>query len=204
MKGQSFLITAIIFIMVLVLIKSSIIFQQPQEETLIFFEFENLKEEVIKSVEYSVYEKENITKNLENFIEFSRSSFRRKALDFKSLILEVSVPNALESNELNISIKNLLGCEIIFLNLTFNNSAKIFESIEDGEKINTSFLFSQNQNRNYNLTIFYKTPYTQDFEELEIEVEIGKNKFLGFFDVMIEGKNIKLKDKIMKTYELPN
>lgn len=206
MKGQSFLIMAIIFIIILALIKLTIKFYQFQDDRSLILEFENVKEEVIKSVEYSIYEKENITKNLESFVEFARNSLKRKALDFESLLVEITVPDVLENNELNISIKNLLGCEIVFLNITFSydNSTKEFTRIIDGEKINTSFTFFTNQNKNYSLIVFYKTPYTQSLEEINIEVEVGKNKFIGFFDIRLESKNARLRDKILKVYELPD
>ncbi|MCS7106191.1 MAG: hypothetical protein NZ942_02665, partial [Candidatus Aenigmarchaeota archaeon] len=76
MKGQTFLIIAIIFITILASIKASINFFYLKEEGSLFLEFENVKEEMIRSVEFSVHEEENITKNLENFADLARNSFK--------------------------------------------------------------------------------------------------------------------------------
>ncbi len=200
MKGQSFLIISIIFIIILALIKANINFQKFQEDKSFGIEFENIKEEMVRSVEFSIYEKENITKNLESFAEFARNSFKRRALDVNSLILECMV----ENNEANISIKNLLGNEIIFLNISFSydNSFREFENIDDGEKITTVFSFS-NGNANYTLKVFYKTPFSQESEELPVEIEAGKSKFIVFLDITLKSEKAKLRDKILKSYEVP-
>jgi hypothetical protein len=198
MKGQSFLIISIIFIIILALIKANISFQEFQEDKSFGIEFENTKEEMVRSVEFSVYEKENISRNLESFAEFARDSFKRRALNLNSLILEAIV----ENDKLNVSVKNLLGNEIIFLNISFSydNSFREFENIKDGEKVTTTFSFS---NGNYTLKIFYKTPFSQESEEFLIETEVGKSKFIVFLDISLENEKAKLRDKIFKSYELP-
>jgi len=198
MKGQSFLIISIIFIIILALIKANISFQEFQEDKSFGIEFENTKEEMVRSVEFSVYEKENISRNLESFAEFARNSFKRRALNLNSLILEAIV----ENDELNVSVKNLLGNEIIFLNISFSydNSFREFENIKDGEKVTTTFSFS---NGNYTLKISYKTPFSQESEEFLIETEVGKSKFTVFLDISLENEKAKLRDKIFKSYELP-
>jgi len=198
MKGQSFLIISIIFIIILALIKANVSFQEFQEDKSLGIEFENTKEEMVRSVEFSVYEKENISRNLESFAEFARDSFKRRALNLNSLILEAIV----ENDELNVSVKNLLGNEITFLNISFSydNSFREFENIKDGEKVTTTFSFS---NGNYTLKIFYKTPFSQESEEFLIETEVGKSKFIVFLDISLENEKAKLRDKIFKSYELP-
>lgn len=198
MKGQSFLIISIIFIIILALIKANISFQEFQEDKSFGIEFENTKEEMVRSVEFSVYEKENISRNLESFAEFARNSFKRRALNLNSLILEAIV----ENDKLNVSVKNLLGNEITFLNISFSydNSFREFENIKDGEKVTTTFSFS---NGNYTLKIFYKTPFSQESEEFLIETEVGKSKFIVFLDISLENEKAKLRDKIFKSYELP-
>ncbi|MGC8812236.1 MAG: hypothetical protein ACP5O8_01460 [Candidatus Aenigmatarchaeota archaeon] len=198
MKGQAFLIIAVIFITILALIKASISFQEIKEGRSLFFEFENVKGEMVKSVEFSVYEKENITKNVENFAEFARNSFKRRTLNLKLLLVEAM----LENNALNVSLKNLLGHEIILLNISLNNSFEEFGNIKDGEKATTSFNLPS-ENASYSLKIFYKTPYSQEQEEIPVEVETGKSKFIIFFDIVLESESAKLMDKILKNYELP-
>jgi hypothetical protein len=198
MKGQSFLIIAIIFITILALIKANISFQKFEKESF-GFEFENVKEEIVRSVEFSIYEKENITKNLENFVDFARNSLKRKTLNLKAIILE----GFIENNELNISLKNLLGNEIIFLNLSFsyNDSFREFKDIKDEEKINATFIFPS-QDANYTLKISYTTPFSEESEELPVGVEVGKKKFILFVDMTIKSEEIKIRDKIFRNYLL--
>ncbi|MFH8086470.1 MAG: hypothetical protein QW609_01450 [Candidatus Aenigmatarchaeota archaeon] len=197
MKGQAFLIVAIIFVTILALIKINASFPHIKEDKTIFFEFENVKEEMIKSVEFSLYEKENITKNLENFADFARSFFRRKALNLNLLLLEVLA----ENGNLNISLKNLLGNDIIFLNITLNNSFSEFGKIEDGEKVNTNFTLPA-ENANYTLKIYYETPFSKEKEEVLVEAETGKTKLIVFFEIILEKEKTKLRDKVLKHYEL--
>lgn len=196
MKGQTFLIVAIIFIIILALIKASISFFQFKDESL-FLEFENVKEEMIRSIEFSIHEKENLTKNLEAFATFSRNSFKRRSLEFKSFLLTAK----LENSKLNLSIKNLLGSEILFLNLSVNDSLVEFKNIEDGKELSANFTIPE-QNANYTLKIFYETPYSKESEEILLKVETKENKLLLFIDLRLENQKLKLRDKILKTYKL--
>lgn len=197
MKGQAFLIIAFIFITILALIKISLSFLEIKEDKTLFLEFENVKEEIVRSVEFSINQKENITKNLESFADFARKSFRRKASTLNLFLLEAFV----EDGSLKASIKNLLGNDIIFLNITLNNSFNEFEKIKDGEKVNVNFILPA-ENANYTLKIFYETPYSKEKEEFFIEVEEKKSKLIVFFDIILEKEKMKLRDKVLKYYEL--
>ncbi|MCS7105897.1 MAG: hypothetical protein NZ942_01090, partial [Candidatus Aenigmarchaeota archaeon] len=140
--------------------------------------------------------KENITENLEAFVVFSRNSFKRRALNLKSFLLLAS----LEDSLLNLTVKNLLRSEILFINLSLNSSFNKFEKIEDMEKLNVNFLIP-NQNANYILEIFYETPYSSEREEILIKAN-EKKKLLLFFDIGLESQKLKLRDKVLKEYEL--
>ncbi|MEM7818908.1 MAG: hypothetical protein QW403_02075 [Candidatus Aenigmatarchaeota archaeon] len=197
MKGQAFLIIAIIFITILALIKASISFLEIKQDESLFLEFENVKEEMIRSVEFSINQKENITKNLESFANFARKSFKRRASILSSLLLEVFA----ENSSLNVSVKNLLGSDIIFLNITLNNSFNGLEKVRDGEKVNTIFTVPI-EDANYTLKIFYETPYSKEEEEFLVESLKGKTQLIVFLDITLETEKMKLRDKVLKYYEL--
>ena len=199
MKGQAFIILAIILVLILFLVKNlsprGLIIKEESIEEL---EFENLKHEILKTVQISCPEIENITKNLNKFVKFARNSLKQRGVDLNCFLVGIFYPNVTPNQEtkLNVSILNLLGSEIQVLNLTFSydNTSKVFNSVADGRKIETSFWFNTSVDTNYTLRIFYRTSVQDRTEKILIPVKIGKSKFIGFFDLELIGKN-KQKEK---------
>jgi len=210
-KGQMFLIVGIITIMFLIMLRISFDLTKIVERKrylelgLEREQFENIRDESLKSISISYHEKENITDNVETFLRFSRDSLKREAIDFNSFVVGSIYPNvtANTNTTLNISVLNFLGAEIQNLDLTFNSSTKSFTSIADRTSTETYFVFNTSSSVNYTLSAYYKTSYENKTENISIPVEIGKNKFIGFFDLRLISDRLEQKDKFTQTYSLP-
>jgi len=72
------------------------------------------------------------------------------------------------------------------------------DNMADYNRYDTSF--SITQGTNYVLTVSYNRTYE---ENITIETESEKNKYVGFFDVTLIGSETTYKDKFQKSYTLP-
>jgi len=210
-KGQIFLIVGIITIIFLIMLRISFDLTKIVERKRYFElglerdQFENVRTETLKSISIAYHEKDNITNNMEDFLRFSRDSLKREARDFNSFVVGSIYPNVTVNvnTRLNVSVLNFLGVEIQNLDLTFNSSTKSFSSIADGTNTETYFIFNTSSNINYTLSAYYKTSYENRTENISIPVEIGKNKFIGFFDLRLISDRLEQKDKFTQGYSLP-
>jgi len=204
-KGQLFLIAGIIVVIVLVLLKNSLSLVEILENRryleagLENQEFKNIEDEIVKAIQISYSQKENITENVNNFAKFVRSSLSAKAIELNGLFVE----SIYSGNQLNTTAFNFLGSEIDFLNLTLNTSTpqtQLFYAIEDGTLKETSFTLDVQGN--YSLKVFYNNSYENGSEEIIISYENGKSKFIGFFDLRLVSSRIENRDKFIETVDL--
>jgi len=210
MKGQMFLIMAIIIVVILTILKISLGLTQIienkryMESGLETQQFQNIKDEVIKTIETSYYQNAEITENVENFLKFVRSYLLEEAMDLNGFVVESIHPNVSvgEDTKLNVTVINLLGTELLSLSLTFN-STKNFSFIDDEEKVQTDFIFNTDLDANYTLSVFYLTSYGNETNNITIPVEIGKSKFIGLFDLRLISPRIELRDKFTRAYTFP-
>jgi len=191
-KGQAFLIASIIACILLALLRINLNLSELERSIQTLQadfereEMENVERELLRSIEYSRVE--DLTKNLEIFSNFSRKALGRRKLTFNALLLQCLLPKVSGESQLNVTIFNMLGVEIESLNLTFSydNSTRSFSSIRDGESVRTNFIFSTNSDVNYTLILSYKTFREEKREEILIPVEIGRSKFIGFFELELK------------------
>ncbi len=203
MKGQAFIVLSIFLVLILFLVKNlspNLNLEKQIEE----LEFKNLKEEISNVALFSSQDYSNIFKNTEDFLRFSRNSFTSRGKNFNCFFVGAYYPTIKENKQttLNITVLNLLGFQLKILNLTFSydNSSKLFYSVEDGEKIQTSFFFNISSSSNYELEIFFSN-YENRTEKIKIPLEIDKSKFIAFFSMSLENK-IRVKDKFSQESNL--
>lgn len=205
-KGQLFILTSIIVIIVLVLLKTSLSLVKVLEnkryleaglETL---ELRNIEDEVFKAIQIGYLQKENITGNVNNFTSFVRSSLSTRMIDLNGIFVESIYSN---SSQLNTTVLNLLGKQIGFLNLTLNCStpqSQTFSSLDDGMIVKTNFTFDSYGN--YRLRLFYNTSSENKTEDIIISYENGKSKFVGFFDIRFLSSRGDYRDKFTETVDV--
>ena len=117
-KGQMFLITATIVIIVLVLLKTSInlpdILQREKE---LKFRFEkefflNIVDELVKVIDISYHQSGNITNNVFDFGNFTRKRMTERLMNFEFLYVGIITPVSNDNDTMNVSVINLLNRDI--------------------------------------------------------------------------------------------
>jgi len=169
-------------------------------------EFQNIKDEVLKTIEIS-YETNNITNKTEAFVGFARDVLKTRTMDFNALVVQtihlVVSPGA--ETILNVTVLNYLGSTIETLNLSFSydpSANKTFSSITDTGRVDTSFTFIAVSDTYFTLTIYYKISSENMTESILVPVEIGKSKLTSFFDLRLISSRGENRDKFNKTCTL--
>jgi hypothetical protein len=198
-KGQIFLILATILIVSLAILKGtttlkSIVKQREVLETSLEYEtFQNLVNEFVKALDFSIYEPENITRNVFDFGNFSRYKMKEHSIDF--LFFYVGCLANSTTQQMNITVVNLLG-ETIDVSLELNTSIPQTDSqnnIVDASSWTTNFSFIPGEN--YKLTVNYAT-YTQD---VTIKTKTNKDVYVGFYDISLKTSEAIHKKKFQES-----
>jgi len=209
MKGQFFLISGLIIIVVLLLIKSSLNLAQIIENKkylemgLERKEFSNIRDELVETVELS-YNK-NETGNMEKYIVYVRQRLKPRTIDLNGLAVESSFKKVISGSNtgLNVTVFNFLGETIQSLNLTFSydGSSQVFSNVADNSSVKKDFTFSTTSDVNYTLTVNYTTSTETRRYSVQIPVQIGKSKFIGFFNLRMNSLRGENRDEFSKVVE---
>jgi hypothetical protein len=206
MKGQTFIIMAIIIIVLMVMLKSGLNLSKILENKRYMesgferIEFQSIRSEMIKTMQIC-YGQGNISTCLDEFFRFSKQSLKARAIDLNGYLVKSTYSYPETTSKLNISVFNGLGSEMDILNLTLGSSTQIFKSISDSSAVETSF--SVSTNTNYTLTVFYNTSSENKTEAVTIPVVSGKGKFITFFDLRMVTDRAEQRDKFTETVDLP-
>jgi hypothetical protein len=197
MKGQMFTLAAVIIVSALLILRTTI--RAPEisekrkalEATLETKIFDNLVNELQNAVKISAHDKENISKNVHDFGNFTRDKISGRALDFKFFFVGSL---ARVNGVLNTSVINLLGSS---RNVTLNLNGTIANSIvSDGGRWDTNFTISPGDT--YVLTVNFEN-YT---ENVSIKTKNNKDVYVGFFDVYLESEWSSHRNKFQRRYVL--
>jgi hypothetical protein len=155
-KGQMFLITATIIIVILVLLRTSInlpdILQREKEVKSRFEKefFLNIVDELVKVIDISYHQSNNITNNVFDFANFTRKKMTERILGFE--FLYVGALANVTSQQINVTLVNLLN-KPINATLDLNGTSDNQNNIEDASSWATNFTFSPGSD--YVLTVSY-------------------------------------------------
>jgi len=209
MKGQFFLISGIAVIIVLILIKSSLnladIIERKRylEIGLERKEFSNIRGELTNTVELT-YNK-NETENVNKYIVYVKQRLKYRAVDFNGIAVGSSFKNVVAgaNTGLNVTVLNFLGETMSSLNLTFSydGSNHVFSNVADNSTVKWDFTFNTSSDVNYTLAVNYTTTSENKQYSVQIPVEIGKRKFIGFFDLKTKSPRTDNKDEFSKVVE---
>jgi hypothetical protein len=78
MKGQIFIMAAVLVLIAFILLMNAIRPIETQPKNFLYENFVNLKNELIKTVDISILNQEDITTNLNDFITFSTEVFNQR------------------------------------------------------------------------------------------------------------------------------
>ncbi|MEM7821578.1 MAG: hypothetical protein QXX38_02065 [Candidatus Aenigmatarchaeota archaeon] len=196
MKGQMFLIAAIVIATGLLIARFTIKNPSIEEQRKILemrYEkefFENIREELENSIIFSSHQKENIANNVFDFSNFTKTKVSEHAMELKLLFLG-SISN-FSSQTLNITLLNLLNKKI-YVELDLNGSKK-GNDIEDYGRWDTSFTIIPGLN--YVLTFKY-----DDYSN-NITIRTSESKYVynSFFDLTLIGFDAVYKRKFQSEY----
>ena len=104
MKGQIFIMTAVLVLIALILLKNSIQPVEIKPKNFLYENFINIKNELIKTVDISILSQEDITTNLNNFIDFSKDVFEQRGYN-EIIEFEVSTYGNTTEVYMNISLE---------------------------------------------------------------------------------------------------
>lgn len=164
--------------------------------------FLNVKNQVIKTLVYS-YDK-NTNEEVVRFIQFMKKKLNSKTFELSGIFIEAFYRNVTQNEveDMNITIHNFLNEKIFNLSLSFNDDAKFFSELPPDSTLHTSFQFSTDSSRNYNLSVNYSTLKKNEKYWIEIPVEINKSKAVEFFDLRLHGLFSSLRDEFSRIIEI--
>ena len=103
MKGQIFIMTAVLVLIVLILLKNAIQPVEIEPKSFLYENFINLKNELIRTVDISILNQQDITTNLNNFITFSGSILEQRGYS-ETVEFEISTYDNTTEVYMNVSL----------------------------------------------------------------------------------------------------
>ena len=203
-KGQMFLITAAIIIVILVLLKTGInlpdILQREKELKSRFEKefFLNIVDELVKVIDISYHQSSNITNNVFDFGNFTRKRMTERLQSFGFLHVGAITPVSSGSDTMNVTYVNLLN-KPINATLQLNSFTPVnYSEMSDSTSWTTNYSITQGQT--YDLIVGYNGTYS---ENVTIQTKTNQSVYIGFFDITLTGSETTYKDKFQKNYTLP-
>lgn len=104
MKGQIFIMVAVLVLIALIIIRSGTIPFIIKPKSLLFENFLNLKNELITTVDISLLKQEDISNNLDNFTSFATEIFKQRGYE-TDVNYSVSTSGSLTTVYMNVSLE---------------------------------------------------------------------------------------------------
>jgi len=190
-KGQMFLITAAIIIVILVLLKTGInlpdILQREKELKSRFEKefFLNIINELVKVIDISYHQPSNITNNVFDFGNFTRKRMTERLQSFEFLYVG-SLANV-TSQQINVTLINLFNKQIN-ATLDLNGTSDNQDNIVDASSWETNFTFSPGSD--YVLTVSYNAS-SSTFSDTYTDM----NNIESYENLTVAAGEVKLEEK---------
>jgi len=201
-KGQVFIVLSIIIITTMIMLKTGLNISQIMENKRYLesgfeqMQFQNIKNEALKTVQIS-YNK-NITDNLDSFMRFARQLMSSKAMDLTGVVVTASYNYSTAPYVISVTVLNILGTEMDYLNITFNTTTTEFTNTPDGMAVQTTFTGSY-ETMNHIMTLYYNTSNTNSTNYVTIPFDTTKSKLIAFFDIDLKSDRSEQRDVFNET-----
>lgn len=213
MKGQLYLMAAIVIVITLVTIKTSLNLidllenKRALESGLERLEFQNLRGELLRVAVNTLNSSANVTANTASFIQFAKTAFQTRSTELQGIGLITVYPTVAASTDVryNVSIINFFDRPIDTINLNFSYDAtknQTFSNVDPGV-IDMNFTFNTAAHRNYTLWVYYRVGTEEKIKNITVSVEVGKSKFVEFFDVRMKSERLEQRDDVSETFPVP-
>ncbi len=104
MKGQIFIMTAVLVLIALILLKNAIQPIEIEPKSFLYENFVNLRNELIKTVDISILNQEDVATNLNNFIIFSKNLYAQRGYNETVEFNVITYENTTEVH-MNVSLE---------------------------------------------------------------------------------------------------
>ena len=212
MKGQLFILAAIILVVLLVAIKTSLNIvpildrKNALESSLEQLDFQNLRAEILRVSDIS-FNQSNTSQTTNSFINFAKQVLAARTVDFQGLAVETSYANATASQDtrFNVTVFNFFNNPIdtLILNFTYDTSKnQTIRNIGSLNSNTTNFTFNTALSTDYTLWIFYNFSTETNAQNLTVKVELGKSKQTNFYNLRFGSYRGSLNDIVNQSFFL--
>jgi len=190
-KGQVFIILSIIIITVMIMLKTGLNISQIMENKryleagLEQMQFQNIRNEALKTIQISYYNKSGMTDNLNSFMNYARQVANTKAMDLNGVVVTAVYNSSTTPYAINVTFLNLLGTTINHLNITFDTSSNISTSISDGGIVKVNFT-GDYSSMGYTMKLFFNTSYANKTDYMTIPFNTSKSKITVLIDLSLK------------------
>jgi hypothetical protein len=179
MRGEAFLLSALIISVALVVIfqpiRSEYLVKQKQQLQKVFLLdiFENLFNEIKNSIYFSYDNFDFMILNSYDFLNFSEKISNQKAMDFKSLVLVLKADGV---NQINATALNFLS-DNLKLNLTFNDTQNSLLILQLYSINSTILTYSPGS------TYTFVIQYENIERKIDIDTRVNETIYMAYVDV---------------------
>jgi len=197
-----FLISGVIIIIVLIMLKLNVnlpeIIKSKREMEARFEQktFRNIVDEMLNAGRISIHQEENITTNIHDFANFTRTKSLEKGYDFEMLFVGVQTPQAADAGVMNVTILNFVG-QSINASLLLNSSFEKTNETENQGIWTSTYQIASGSN--YTITIGYNNTYKQN---MTVRTRSGRRIYVGYYDIILRAKESMNNDRFQDTFVL--
>ena len=210
MKGQMFMIGAIIIVTALVLIKTSIDVTEILEKKRFLeagverIEFANLRYEVPKAAYNSLNASVNMTNATNGFIAYTESKLAGKLVQLDGATFTIYYPNitASTNSNINVTFYNFFDTDVsrVIANFSANyNQPQNFSNVPAGQTRSFNFTVNTASSTNMSLWVFYEVGSESVTENITIPIDLVKTRFVGYYDIRMTSERGTLRDRFVDT-----
>jgi len=213
MKGQVYLILAIVIILNFVLIKTSLNLtkildaKKNLEISVERLEFSNIRDGTIKTAEISAGKGDADVNDVISFLNYTRNRVKARVLNLQGVVMQTTHPKVVADQNvtMNVTFYNMLGETVNSLSISLSSDLtqnKSSSSIADNGIFRTTFNFT-GANANQTLEFIYSTSSLTKTETFNITSQVDKSKYNSFFDLRLIGENVEARDKFIQKFDMP-
>jgi hypothetical protein len=212
-KGQMFIVGALVIIIVITLIKTSINVAEVLEKKKFLeagverLEFANIRGEVPKAAYNAVNYSLNMTNVTNSFLSFTESKLSGRNIQLDGVAVSSYYLNMTASTNipLNVTLYNFFDTDLsrVTLNLSNNFAAPINTTdLPAGSTFFGNFTVNSGSSQNLTLWVFYETPTEKVVQNVTIPSVIGKTKYVGYFDIRVSDDRGNIRDRFVETVDV--
>ncbi len=209
MKGQMYIILAILVITALILLRISMNLNSILESNtdlqsnLDSLELQNIEKGIKQSLASS-YFLSNASDNVNYFIEFARSAEGSRGNTLGGISMQSSYPNVTSGNiTMNTSVHNFLGFNISNLTLYWSGdgSSQSFSNVADNATQAMVFNFTAG-NASYTLSLNYTVSGSTTIRNITVPINVSMSRFVGYYKVALSTPQSSPTDEFTSTVVL--